>query len=231
MTTATADPGTRQGLLAQTLQELLTVGVRLRSDPRSTPTEVDSFRASLHQQVGAASASARQLGYRDEDIGYASYAVVAYLDETVLGLSHPALASWKGKPLQEEMFGVFVGGDVFFDYLGALLSQADSADLADVLEVYQLCLLLGFRGRYGSQPELLHTWTSRIASRIAQIRGTPGELAPEWRPSQDEVVVVAGDPWQRRLRLAILGAGGLTVGLFLIFMLILGSRAGSASGS
>lgn len=225
MTAGTAPQGARQGLLAQTLQELLTVAVRLRSDPRNAPGSVDAFRAQIHRQIADAGREGRQAGYRDEDLGYAMYAVVAFLDESVLGLSNPAFASWQGRPLQEELFGVHVGGDVFFDYLGSLLAQQDSEDLGDVLEVYQLCLLLGFRGRYGtSRPEDLQSWTARLRDRLAQIRGATGRMVTPWEPPRSERVVQASDPWQRRLRVAALAVFGATLVLYLLFLLVLRSR-------
>lgn len=226
MTSSTVPRSSRRGQLAQLLQELITVSVRLRSDARNAPADPDSFRAQIHQQVTAASLEASQRGYRDSDAGYAMYAVVAFLDESVLSSASPASVAWQGRPLQEELFGVFVGGDVFFEHLKSLLTQQDSEDLADVLEVYQLCLLLGFKGRYGSSHrDELETWITRLRDRLAQIRGPLGALSPDWEPPRNEDLAIASDPWQRRLRLAI-GAVTATVAvLFVVYTLILRSRS------
>jgi type VI secretion system protein ImpK len=229
--TSPAQTSGRRGLLAQSLQELLTVGVRLRANPTAAPNDVAAFRQNVLVQVANAGTAGKAAGYRDDDVNYATYAAVAFLDESVLAMSAPALASWQGRPLQEELFGVHIGGDVFFDYLNTLLTQQDSEDLADTLEVYQLCLLLGFRGRYGSRPDELHSWTSRLRARIAQIRGELPAMAPQWAPSHDEVVAIVGDPWQKRLRLAIAGAFGMTAVIFLVYWLILGGRVGDVVAS
>jgi type VI secretion system protein ImpK len=123
---------------------------------------------------------------------------------------------------------VHVGGDVFFDYLGSLLAQQDSEDLGDVLEVYQLCLLLGFRGRYGSsRPEDLQSWTARLRDRLTQIRGATGRMVTPWEPPRSEHVVHTSDPWQRRLRVAGLAILGATLVLYLVFLLVLRSPSRS----
>lgn len=228
MTSAAPLAATRRGLLAQSLQELLTVIVRLRNSPPSGSTNVEEFRRNLHEQVASATKVGRQLGYAEEDVAYATYAVVAFLDETVHGVPNASFAPWRGRPMQEELFGINVGGDVFFDYLDALLPRENTEDLADVLEVYQLCLLLGFKGRYGAAGlNELHGWITRLRDRMEQVRGPAAPLAPQWAPPHAEHVEVSGDPWQRRLRLAVLGTLGVTLLLFLVYSLVLGSRVGA----
>jgi len=51
------------------------------------------------------------------------------------------------KPLQEELFGIDIAGEIFFTTFSGCSASAIRDDLADVLS-YELCLLLGFRGRY-----------------------------------------------------------------------------------
>ena len=82
--------------------------------------------------------------------------MVAFLDESVLNSRNPIFADWLRKPLQEELFGTHIAGEVFFQNLQQLLGRSDSQDLADLLEVHYLCLLLGFCGRYsaGNRGEL-----------------------------------------------------------------------------
>ncbi len=221
-----AVPSPRRGQLAILVQELLTTTARLHAHPDQVPADVDAFRAQVRRNIEAASQEARRLGYDDADALYALYAVVAFLDETVMALGHPVFRPWQGKPLQEEVFGINIGGDAFFQYLEALLQREDSEDLADTLEVFQLCLLLGFRGRYGgAQAETLHVWISRIRDRLTRIRGLPPPLAPHWAPQQAEFRPAAGDPLQRRLLYALLTLSGVAVLLFLVFWWRLGAES------
>lgn len=222
----------RQGQLALLLQELLTATVRLRIRPGDAPTDVEAFRAQARRMIAQANQEGRRIGYSEHDVGYALYAAVAFLDETVLTLGHPVFRSWQGKPLQEEVFGVNVGGDVFFQYLEALMAREDAPALSDVLEVFQLCLLLGFRGRYGgAHSEILHTWTARVRDRIARIRGTPPPFAPNWLPSGSTSVARGGDPVQRRLLITVAVLVGLSLLLFLVLGLVLRGTTGEIAGS
>lgn len=221
-----ASSGRRPGQLALLLQELLTATVRLRDNPGDVPPDVDAFRAQVRRLISVANQEGRRLGYDETDLGYALYAVVTFLDETVLTQGHVAFRSWQGRPLQEEVFGVNVGGDVFFEYLDALLTRQDSESLADVLEVFQLCLLLGFRGRYGgSQGETIHTWTSRVRDRITRIRGAPPPFAPNWAPVGTETLSRARDPLQRNLLLALSILMSVALVLFIVFRLWLAAES------
>lgn len=218
-----AGPSDRRGRLALILQELLTATVRLRAN-RQGPTDAESFRAHIKQLVVAADQEARQVGYASADVRYALYAVVAFVDESVLNSGQAMFREWPRRPLQDELFGGHVGGEAFFQYLQQLLSRDPSDDLADVLEVYVLCLLLGFQGRYsaGSRDELA-LWTGRAREQIARIRGGPAPIAPDWALPSGEVVARAADRWLRGLLVA---AGATLAGaavLWVVFFLVLRS--------
>jgi type VI secretion system protein ImpK len=93
----------------------------------------------------------------------------------------------------------------------------------DLLEVHHLCLLLGFRGRYGSDDRgALHAVASRLDERVTRLRGPTADLVPDWRPPND--AVAAHDPWIRRL------AVGLAAGVVLAAALW-GAAALSLRGS
>ena len=49
-------------------------------------------------------------GYSAEDVKLAGFALVAFLDESVLASGNPVFADWPAKPLQEELFGTHVAG-------------------------------------------------------------------------------------------------------------------------
>jgi type VI secretion system protein ImpK len=216
----------RAGYLALTLQEALTAIVRLRAD-RQVAADAGSFRAHVRQVLGMAEQEARRVGYSSDDVRFALYAVVAFLDESVLNSRQPMFAEWPRKPLQDELFGGgHVGGEVFFRNLEHLLGRQDSADLADVLEVHQLCLMLGFHGRYSAQESgALQLVMQKIAEKMHRIRGPFGELAPAWAIPAGDIVVSTRDPWARRLTIAAIAAVIVAFALFTIYNLSLGSGA------
>jgi type VI secretion system protein ImpK len=178
-------PTAPAGRLAASLQEVLTIGVRLRGDRQAVPDGA-AFRGHVRQLLAAAQQDALAAGCPAADVQAAQFAAVAFLDETILNGRLPALADWARRPLQEELFGGHMAGEWFFTQLDQLLARPDTAELMELFEVYQLCLLLGFRGRYstaGHGP--LQALTARVGERLARGRGAEGELAPGWRPPAD----------------------------------------------
>lgn len=133
--------------LASCYENAFTIIVRL-SSLQQQATNVQDFRTSIRAALKAAMEQAKVLGYASEMNQLAFFAVVALLDESVLRLQAPSFAEWSQRPLQEEMFGHNRAGEVFFEHLRSLLARHDSAEIADCLEVYCLCMLLGFRGQY-----------------------------------------------------------------------------------
>lgn len=192
-------PSARRGALALALQEALTATVRLRAN-KQVAADAESFRQHIRQVLATAQQQARATGYSDEEVRLGLYAVVAFLDESVLNSTQAMFADWPRKPLQEELFGGHLGGELFFQNVQGLLARPDSEDLADLLEVHQLCMQLGFHGRYSSGGTgELHTIMNQVADKIRRVRGDFGPLSPAWRPPPGEIPAARGDPWSRRL--------------------------------
>lgn len=214
----------RRGLLALALQEVLTVIARIRSDGQ-VAEDANSFRAHVKRLLGRADREARDAGYEDETVRLSLYATVAFLDESVLNSPRAMFQDWPRQPLQEEVFGDHMAGETFYRYLDDLLSRQDSAELADLLEVFQLCLLLGFRGRYGAgQSGERGTRLRAVNEKLLRIRGPHGPMAPSWAPPADESQPGHQDPWVRRLGIAAVAAVALA--LLAFGLLRLGLRPG-----
>lgn len=210
------------GQLALCFQEAFTVTVRLRRN-ESVAADSETFRRRIKQILVAANNDARDHGYDQDDTRLGVYAFVAFLDESILGSSQAMFSDWSRKPLQEEVFGDHRAGETFFHNLRELLDRRDSPALADLLEVYQLCLLLGFRGRFGSaEGGEIYSLISRVEERIERIRALPSELSPSGEPPAHEEAPEARDPWARRLTLAAAGTGGFALILLVAYLLLLG---------
>lgn len=216
------DPPRGRGRLALTLQEAFTVAVRLRAN-RQVAADSESFRAQIRHLLSATDRDARALGYDADTVRLAIYAYIAFLDESVLNSSQSMFAAWSGRPLQEEIFGDNIAGENFFKHLGGLLARQDSEALADLLEVFQLCLLLGFRGKYASNPAGLRSVISMVEEKIDRIRGGSPPVGPD-APLPAEAEIAAGrDPWLRRLAVAATIALVFAAALWAIFRLSLSS--------
>jgi len=209
--------------LALAFQEVLTAIVRLRSG-RQEVSDAELFRQQARAAMRAAHQEATRLGYVEEDIRLAVFATVAFLDESILNLQNPAFAEWVRKPLQEEMFGRHTAGEIFFENLKHLLGRRETQELADLLEVHQQCLLLGFAGRYSlSGRGELHAIIEAVEDKIRRIRQPHGEISPYWRIPHQAFVQASSDPWVKRLMWVACGCAGMAVICFIAYKAMLSS--------
>jgi type VI secretion system protein ImpK len=231
MLTTTSGPGSsaraidpmaaRRGRLAMAFQEAFTAAVRLRAN-RQFASDPVAFRAQIKQLLGDADREARQAGYDPAHARLAIYAYVAFLDESVLNSGQPSFAGWARQPLQEELFGDFMAGQTFFTYLDELLARVDSEELADLLEVFLLCMLLGFRGRYGAGEDGgLRTRIQTTQEKIARVRGPSQTIAPNSALPVGDGLPARRDPWLRRLAAVAILAVAFGVLLLVVFHLSL----------
>jgi len=215
--------------LALAFQEILVGSGRLRSG-RQTVADPAAFRQQVIDALKTGDQKARSQGYATEDIKLAIFAVVAFVDESVLNLRLPVFADWPRRPLQEELFGHHVAGEVFFKNLQELLAKSDSQDLADLLELYLMCLFLGFAGRYslGDQAQL-RAITNATSEKIRRIRGTAGMISPEWELPSEGPQKKGTDPLVRRIGIAAAACFAVALVLFIAYKLTLGSGLSSLS--
>jgi len=207
--------GVRQGQLALAMQEAFTAAVHLRAE-REVAANAAEFRTHIKQLLQNVHEEARQAGYDSETVKLAMYAYVAFLDESILNSRQAMFDDWPRKPLQEEVFGDHMAGETFFRNVKEMLVQQDSEDLADLLEVYQTCLLLGFEGRYArADKRELRELTAAVAERIHRIRGGWG-VSPPWVP-HSEKIPESKDEWLPRLAYLAAGAAGIALLLFILF--------------
>jgi type VI secretion system protein ImpK len=222
-------PTRRVENLAFVFQELLTVGERLRSN-RQQVADAASFRAQIWGAVRQAEEEARRRAYPTDDIELAVFAAVAFLDESILNLRLPVFADWPRQPLQEERYGHHVAGEIFFQNLTKLMTRTDSNELADLLEMYQLALLLGFAGRYsmGGRGDLRGI-TIQTGERIQRIRQTSAWLAPGWQLPAEAPVKTGGDPWVSRMIVILIACVVMVVVLFGAFVVLLNQGSNDIS--
>jgi len=112
------------------------------------------------------------------------FALVAFIDETVLSPKHnfPLRQQWEGQPLQLVYFEEHMAGMKFFERLEEMFKDVESN--AEVIELYYLCLLLGFKGKYNVYllEEQLKETIARVAERLrAAGRLKPNALSGHWQ--------------------------------------------------
>ncbi len=210
-----ADVGPRRTWsLALAFQEILTAIIRVRYRGQVV-TNVEAFRNDLRQALQTAYADAQAHGCSAEDAQRATFAVVAFIDESVLNSRNPVFADWPRLPLQEELYGGHMAGELFFRDLQAVLERMDSQATADLLEVYSLCLLLGYKGMYGAGAGgELSTILGRVREKLRRIRGDSLLLSPHKVLPAEPPPPARKDVWVRRLALAAIAVFAAGVLLF-----------------
>jgi type VI secretion system protein ImpK len=184
---------------------------------------MEGFRAQVLNALQVAEEEARRAGYAGNDVRLAVYAVVALLDESVLASSNPVFREWARRPLQQEWFAGHVAGESFFNHVRELLMADDSHRTADLLEVHLLCLLLGYRGRFGSDRDAdLRAIEDRIAEKIRRVRGYDPRLSPSGLPAAERVARTY-DPWVRWATGMAVALLVVAIVLFVVYKTSLGS--------
>ncbi len=202
--------------LALLYQGLLTGIVRVQSE-RQHISDGESFRKRTKATLREVEVLAASAGYDARDVKDAHFAVVAFLDSVVLHSKEPVRRDWESRTLQEELFGKAEAGVVFFEKMEQFRSRRDSRQLADILEVYLLCLLLGFEGRYAGRARGdLDGIIQRTRMRIHDIRGRRHQISPTGALPSEPAVPIPVARSKDQFRLIIFGAIIVAVLCFLL---------------
>jgi type VI secretion system protein ImpK len=150
-----------------------------RLDPGVMPM-ADQIHQQMCGYLDRCTREGTRLGVPHAELEEIRYALAALADEVVLGKGGALRESWLTRLLQLKYFGQNVAGDVFFERLSTL--RRDPTRI-EVLKVYYLCLMLGFRGKYrvrGGELELLDIIDAvRNELVLARIIPTEGVLSPQ----------------------------------------------------
>lgn len=186
------------------------------------PGPAETLRTKIDDQFRQMEARARQAGIPMEDVQLAKYALVAFLDETILTSAWPAKEAWSGNPLQLAYFNDFAAGEEFYVKLEAVRAGAGLRK-AEILEVFCACLALGFRGKYVDLQgmETKKVLMDTLAREIKAARPAVDGLSPAWQPPEAAGALVHALPaW------LVPALGGVVVLLLFILMaFLLGGKA------
>ncbi|NOY85501.1 MAG: DotU family type IV/VI secretion system protein [Nitrospirae bacterium] len=140
----------------------------------------DLLRQRIMGIFDAASRKGHDARVSEEAMDRSKYAIVAFLDEIILSSPWPQKDQWLARPLQYEFFRENVAGVEFFNRLEVLRRTATTNQ--DILEIYYLCLILGFEGQYKLHgQEKLKALISEL-SREIEAGGQAGRtLSPQGR--------------------------------------------------
>lgn len=150
----------------------------------SGPQEHAAFIHDITQFLDDVDRNAKAAGVHADDITAARYAYCAAVDEIILRSSFDIRDAWETRPLQLRIFGDQLAGEHFYQRLDDLRARGSAH--VQALEVFHMCLLLGFQGRYALDGEdKLAILTARLGDEIARMRGKSRGFAPHAaRPDQ-----------------------------------------------
>lgn len=196
-------------LMYRACAEILTFGLRL-------PTATDlpgatELRNRAMAMLDAMVSQGRNAGLPDAELAEARYALVAFIDEQVLKSTWSGRTEWMSQPLQLVLYREYTAGENFFVRLRSLL-QSGARPLA--IEVYYLCLALGFRGAYGVTGE-----ASAISSYVEAARRELAKHLPasvKFGPNAEARDMLDADRKSNKLLITLLAGSALLILLLLV---------------
>jgi len=175
--------------------------------------DATSFRDKIRDMLSQIEIKAQKAGLSASDSEQAKFALIAFTDELIITSDWQEKDNWIANPLQMETYGRFDAGEEFFKKLMEL--QLDPLKNSAVIEVYYVCLGLGFKGKYAiSGQEDLRLLVNKANEDINKTLGKPPEfLSPSGIPEKSALAS------QKNYHSWYLGFGALLLGI--IFYLII----------
>jgi len=199
--------------------------LKLRLESITLSAELRPAVKNLLQETAQRAATLR---YSEKQINDVKFALAAFVDETVLNTNSPLREEWEKFPLQLEYFGEHLAGVKFFEKLDELIKSIKTE--ADVVEVYYLCMLLGYKGKYKvymeDQLQELIKSTSAQLKRVGRLQET--DLSPHWKVlDQPQPPTDPGIPVWLKISSAVVLI--VVVLIYLVILLVLKSDVRAAT--
>lgn len=174
----------------------------------------DILRQKIKDLFTRIEKESRQNNITSEAIQMVIFALAAFVDETISTSEWSQKQYWLYNMLQMDLFNRSDAGEEFYRRLDLLRQRV--RDNAQVLEIYYLCLVLGFKGKYQiREQEKLRILIGDLYAELQRLTGKPSNiLSPHGRP-KDEIVSVM----KNQVPLWVIGAASAAIGL--IFYLIM----------
>ena len=153
---------------------LLGLILRIRDLPEFTG--IDQLYSRVHGDIAAIEEeianesldSSIQVAYR--------YCLCAFIDEAVMSTPWGAQSVWTGNSMLSIYHQETWGGEKFFTVLSRMMMEPDS--YRDMLEFLYLCLVLGYKGKYGLMQDghqQLNAIIEKLHRVLREIRGDRAE--------------------------------------------------------
>jgi type VI secretion system protein ImpK len=145
-------------------------------------SDVEGLRRRVREEFGTFEKRAGATGMRPEILGACHYALCATVDDVASNMPWGSQNVWADQSMARVFHNDTSGGERFFHLLGHF--ERDPETHGEVLELFYLCLSLGFQGRFRLLPEgaaELAALRARLHRLIRRRRGeVAAELSPHW---------------------------------------------------
>jgi type VI secretion system protein ImpK len=190
-------------------------------DKESADIDAGTLAARFDDAFKEFEANATRLNAPLANIRLAKYAMTAFIDQKVLTSDLALKDAWLEKPLQMTYFDDFNAGEEFYVKLDQVRNGGDSGRF-EVAEVFYLCLVMGFTGKYGDKrgEEQRRILIDRLARDISESRqGAQTALSPSWQ--QPATSGAGGTKWW--LRAPAWAPPAAAVAILLLMWLLFGA--------
>jgi type VI secretion system protein ImpK len=148
------------------LQGRLEEGENLALEPQR------ELMMDLLAEADQKASSSSQLAH---DYELARHALVYWIDEVLINSPWRHAMEWRQRILEWDLYQERLRADRFYEKA----QEAEALASTDPLEVYYLCVALGFRGRYVDSPAELRRWSERVYNRIVAGSQQPDKFLPD----------------------------------------------------
>ncbi|HYC56971.1 MAG TPA: type IVB secretion system protein IcmH/DotU [Candidatus Binatia bacterium] len=176
-------PFTNPLVQAATPLLMLAAGLRGTADHH----DVAGLYEHILEEIGRYEEAAADAGCSKQTIMDGRYTLCTFIDEAVMNTPWGCDSIWASKPLSLRLHGNTKGGENVFEMIEEELHASRSDE--QLLELFYVCLSLGFEGRYrvvDNGPRQLADIRDRIYRRIRDWRDAPIlRLSDHWHPVED----------------------------------------------
>ncbi|MCI0513220.1 type IVB secretion system protein IcmH/DotU [candidate division KSB1 bacterium] len=208
--------------LSDICSECFTLILHLRAIKEYGDPEM--LRRRIKELLDKIERDGRHLDVPSDQTEMAKFALVAFIDESIITSEWSRKDVWRGNPLQLELYSRSDAGEEVFRRIEQLRQRVQ--DNAQVLEIFYLCLTLGFKGKYQLyEQEKLRQLIVDLHTELRRVIGKPlNLLSPNGRRKEEIADVVTHEipPW-------VIGVAAAGVGfLFWVIMkFIISGQAGT----
>jgi type VI secretion system protein ImpK len=194
--------------IAEVVHKIIQTGIDLK-ERRQRGEDIDFEKAQADLLEGLNDPRLGEPG--PEDLG-ARYALVCWLDEILIDDANPSAwgQQWsKGYSLEYKLYRTRLRAHKFWD---PGVRRAEARPGSDALEVYYLCLMLGFRGDYvrreadqaeqdqGGFGEELEAWAERIRPQVIRSYGAEPPRLDNSTPENRVPLLTGREAFQTMLK-------------------------------